>query len=102
MIIVSKDRTSLINMENTASMYIAAGDVSIKANMANGNSNVMKMGSYLSMAETEKAFQMLLDEMRTRDICYLPTDEAVKAVMANEKQRNHNISGKKTKGYGGS
>lgn len=105
MIVVSKDRTSLINMENTVSMYISVNDISIKANVANGNLNVMKMGNYQTMAEAEKAFKMLLEEMRTRDICYLPTDETVRASMVNDghgKTIQHTATGKKIKGHGGS
>ena len=105
MIVVSKDRTSLINMQNTVSMYVAATDKSIKANVANGNVNVMKMGSYQTIAEAEKAFQMLFDNMRTRDVCFLPTDEEVSAAIANEghgKTMKHTVTGMKLKGHGGS
>lgn len=105
MIIVSKDRTSLINIENTVSMYVAVNDMSIKANVANGNLNVMKMGSYQSVKEAVKAFEMLLGEMRIKEICYLPTDEEVRAFMANAghgKTVQHTVTGKKIKGHGGS
>lgn len=46
MIIVSKDRTSLANMEYIANIYIA-GDWSVKANM-NGNVSMIKLGTYTS------------------------------------------------------
>ncbi len=105
MIIVSKDRTSFVNMENTVSMYISINDMSIKANVANGNLNVMKLGSYQTMAEAEKAFCILLKEMQTKDVCYLPSDEQVRTSMANEgrgKTVQHTATGKKLKGHGGS
>lgn len=105
MIIVSKDRTSLINIENTVSMYVSLSDMSIKANVANGNLNVMKMGNYQTMAEATKAFEILLGEMRTKEICYLPTDETVRSHMANDghgKTMQHTATGKKIKGHGGS
>ena len=45
MVIVSKDKTSLANMEYIASIYIA-GDWSVKANM-NGNVSMIKLGHTL-------------------------------------------------------
>ena len=36
------------------------------------------------------------------EMCKMPTDEAVRAKNNSREQKNHHISGKKTKGHGGS
>lgn len=101
MIIVSKDRTSLSNMEYVASIYIA-GDWSIKANM-NGNVSMIKLGTYTSEKAAEYAFQILLNAIASgKGICYMPQDSEVQAEKALDERKYRHIDGRKTKGHGGS
>ena len=101
MIIVSKDRTSLSNMEYVASIYIA-GDWSIKANM-NGNVSMIKLGTYTSERAAEYAFQILLNSISGgKEICYMPQDDEIQAAKVIAEKKYRHIDGKKTKGHGGS
>ena len=101
MIIVSKDRTSLANMEHISNIYIA-GDWSIKANM-NGNVSMIKLGTYTSERAAEYAFQILLNSISGgKGICYMPQDEEIQAAKVVGEKKYRHIDGKKTKGHGGS
>lgn len=101
MIIVSKDKTSMANMDHVSNVYIS-GDFSIKANM-NGNVSMIKLGSYGTQKESEYALQFILESMeRKSNICYMPQDCEVQAKVALDESRYRNVNGKKTKGHGGS
>jgi len=101
MIIVSKDKTSIANMDHISCIYVA-GDYSIKANM-NGNVSMIRLGMYGTQKAAEYAFQFLLESLSTNDkICYMPQDGEVQAKEALNESRYRNINGKKTKGHGGS
>lgn len=101
MIIVSKDRTSLANMEYIANIYIA-GNWSVKANM-NGNVSMIKLGTYTSEKAAEYAFQILMDSISGgKEICYMPQDSEVQAAKALDEKKYRHIDGRKTKGHGGS
>ena len=101
MVIVSKDKTSLANMEYIANVYIA-GDWSIKANM-NGNGSMIKLGAYTSEKSAEYAFQILLNAISSgKGICYMPQDSEVQAAKTLDERKDRHIDGKKTKGHGGS
>lgn len=101
MIIVSKDRTSLANMEYIANIYIA-GDWSIKANM-NGNVSMIKLGTYTSEKASEYALHILLNSISGgKEICYMPQDDEIQAAKALDEKKYRHIDGKKTKGHGGS
>ena len=101
MIIVSKDRTSLANMEYIANIYIA-GNWSVKANM-NGNVSMIKLGTYTSEKAAEYAIQILMDSISGgKEICYMPQDSEVQAAKALDEKKYRHIDGRKTKGHGGS
>lgn len=101
MVIVSKDKTSLANMEYIANIYIA-GDWSVKANM-NGNVSMIKLGAYTSERAAEYAFQILLNAISIgKEICYMPQGSEVQAEKALDEKKYRHIDGRKTKGHGGS
>ena len=101
MVIVSKDKTSLANMEYIANIYIA-GDWSVKANM-NGNVSMIKLGAYNSNKSAGYAFQILLNAISSgKEICYMPQDSEVQAEKALDEKKYRHIDGRKTKGHGGS
>lgn len=101
MIIVSKDKTSLTNMDYIANIYIA-GDWSIKANM-DGNVSMIKLGAYTSEKAAEYAFRTLLNAITSgKGVCYMPQDSEVQAEKALDERKCRHIDGKKTKGHGGS
>lgn len=101
MIIVSKDQTSLANMDYVVNIYVA-GDWSVKANM-NGNIGMIKLGRYPSEKAAEYAFHILVNALAAgKEVCYMPQDSEVQAEQALDEVRYRNIDGKKTKGHGGS
>ena len=75
MIVVNKQRTSLINMDHISCIYMGV-DGSLKANYAAGD------GCQIARYNTP--------------------DEAVRARIAASGQKYHHVTGKKTKSHGGS
>lgn len=102
MFIVSKDRKAIINLEQVSTMYIGSDGCSIKADYRSGNG--CQLGRYDSARETRIVMEMVADRIGTgkMEICFMPDDSAVKAKLNADGQKYHHITGKKTKGHGGS
>jgi len=98
--IVSKDKKAIINLEQVATMYIGSDSCSVKADYRSGNG--CQLGRYNSDQEARKAVEIVADSIGTMEVCYMPDDDSVKARMNLEEQKYHHITGKKTKGHGGS
>lgn len=100
MIIINKDETSFVNYEQIENVFI--GDTSIKANLKSGKG--MQLAKYNTDEETKQAFRILVDKLRQNSaVINMPTDEEVKQkinLIPVYKQRS--LTGKKSKGYGGS
>ena len=85
---IAEDITSL-SLEEVFSKYRGEVDVIIG-------------GPYNSDQEARKAVEIVADSIGTMEVCYMPDDDSVKARMNLEEQKYHHITGKKTKGHGGS
>lgn len=100
--IISKDRTQIINTQYVSAIYIAGEGTTIRCEMANGKP--WNIGRYNSKKEAETAINILMERMKKDDFADVPSDEEVKAKIntcTHDFQRHH-ITGKKTKGHGGS
>lgn len=102
MIIVNKERNDAYNVSHIINFYIGADGCSVKVSAGNTTRGGI-LGKYNSYDDTKKAFEMLLEKIQKNDepIIYMPIDKDV----LNRLQTNqayHHITGKKTKGHGGS
>lgn len=100
MYIVSKDERSIVNAEQITSIYIGADGCTIKADFENGKG--CQIGRYMSEKACRIAIKILAEDSVRNSVCRMPTDAAINARISLEEVKAHHISGKKTKGYGGS
>lgn len=100
MIIVSKDGRGIINIQNVTTLYIGRDDCSIKADYVSGGG--CQIGRYNSREEAIAALGIIVDDMQRSEIVHVPDDASVRARLDRNDQRNHHVTGKKTKGHGGS
>lgn len=99
MIIVSKDRDSIVNMEQVTNLFAGNDGYTVKAAFANGSG--CQLGRYTSPVAS-KVIEMIVLAVGRGEVYFLPSDEDVSARMNEERARYHHIDGKKTKGHGGS
>lgn len=100
MFIVSKDKNSIINAQQTTSIYIGADGCTLKADFGNGKG--CQIGRYNSEKECRTAIAILSESIGKSEVCFMPQDNAISAKISIGEQKQHNINGKKTKGHGGS
>ncbi|MCM1172096.1 MAG: hypothetical protein NC393_08200 [Clostridium sp.] len=100
MYLVSKDKNSIINMSQITVVYLGADNCTIKADYQNGKG--CQVGRYNSEAEAKTAMDIVANSMDQVEVCFMPQDSEVNARLNLEEQKQHHISGKKTKGHGGS
>lgn len=100
MYIVSKDKKSIINTEQITSIYVGADGCTLKADFENGKG--CQIGRYMSEKECQIAIEIIAENIGKSDVCFMPKDSFINAKINLEEQKTHHISGKKTKGYGGS
>ena len=100
MYIVSKDTRSMVNAEQITSIYIGADGCTIKADFKNGKG--CQIGRYASEKACQIALEILAKDSTRNGVSWMPTDDAVNARLALEDRKVHHVSGKKTKGHGGS
>lgn len=100
MYLVSKDRNSIVNMSQITVLYLGADNCTIKADYQNGKG--CQLGRYNSEAAARMAIDIIATNMGKMEVCFMPEDSAVNAKINIGEQRQHHISGKKTKGHGGS
>lgn len=100
--IISKDKTQIINTQYVSAIYISGEGTTIRCEMANGKP--WNIGRYNSQKEAETAMNILAERMKKNDFAAVPSDEEVKAKINNyaDDLRRRHITGKKTKGHGGS
>lgn len=100
MFIVNKNKTSIVNMSQITVMYLGADNCTIKADYQNGNG--CQLGRYNSEAAARMAMEIVASSVGKTEVCFMPSDSAVNAKINIGEQKPHHISGKKTKGHGGS
>lgn len=100
--IISKDKTQIINDQYVSAIYISVDGMTIRCEMSNGK--VWNICRYNSQKEAETAIKILTERMKRDNFAAMPSDEEVKArINANaDVHRMHHVTGKKTKGHGGS
>lgn len=100
MFIVSKDKKAVINLEQVTTMYIGSDGCSIKADYRGGNG--CQLGRYDSDKEAKTAMEIIVGNIGKTEIFSMPDNFAVKAKLKMDEPKYHHLTGKKTKGHGGS
>lgn len=100
MYIVSKDRKSIINTEQITSMYVGADGCTIKADFGNGKG--CQIGRYNSEKECQIVIEIITGNFGKSNVCFMPESNAINAKLNTGESKPHHITGKKTKGHGGS
>lgn len=100
MYIVSRDKRSIINTEQITSMYVGADGCTIKADFENGKG--CQIGRYNSDRECQTVIEIIAGNFGKADVFFMPEDSAVNARLNTGGEKPRHISGKKTKGHGGS
>lgn len=104
MIIVNKERNEAFNIANITNIYIGADNGGLKA-VTTGVTRCGNLGKYNTCEETKEAFLMLMEKLEKNNgtVVYMPQEEEVRLRMRNKPlPARHHITGKKTKGHGGS
>lgn len=101
MIIVSKDRDSIVNMDQVTNLFVGNDEYTVKAAFANGGGS--QIGRYNAPVATE-VIKMIGQAAERSTVYFMPDDEAVAARINQYRQEweRHHATGKKTKGHGGS
>lgn len=100
MYIVNKVKSQILNLAQVTALYIGADDISIKADFATGNG--CQVARYSSHAEAVTALEMLGRSIGRNDVFFFPTDKEVQAKIQQGSTKIYHVTGKKTKGHGGS
>ena len=102
MFIVNKDRNDGYNSEFITNIYTDTGNCTIKVSAGNTTRGGI-LGKYETIEAMMKAYEMLFATLSIKNdkVIYMPTDAEVEAKIRT-KETHHHITGKKTKGHGGS
>lgn len=100
MFIVSKDKKSIINAGEVTSIYVGADGCTIKADFCNGKG--CQLARYSSEKSSQVAIDILANSFGKSDVCFMPEDSSINAKLNFVEQKYHHVTGKKTKGHGGS
>ena len=102
MLLMSKNKDSIVNLEYVENVYIGANGTSIK--MISNSGNGSQLGAYTTSEETKMALNILSNRIKSNEsLIEMPTEKDIQAYVVSlgiEKPRH--ITGKKTKGHGGS
>lgn len=103
MIIVNKEHNDAYATSHITNIYIGSDGCSVKVS-AGSTTRGGILGKYNSYDETRKAFEILLEKMNDGDdyVIYMPSDADVQDKLNIKQACYHHITGKKTKGHGGS
>lgn len=101
MIIVSKDKEIIVNLNHIKNIYKGADGCTLKVSF--GNTDGCQLSRYNSAEEANTAIEMLIDAIGKKEVFIMPGTNEVKAKikLKSDRQNGHHIDGKKTKGYGG-
>lgn len=102
MLVVSKEKSETYNLEKAERIYIGFDKPVVK--IVTGSTRAGNLGEYDSFEKAKKAFEILMQRASTgrSNVIFMPNDPEVDAKLHEERQRPQHISGKKTKGHGGS
>lgn len=101
MIIVSKEKNDAYNLDKAERIYIGHDNPVIK--IVSGSTRAGNLGEYETFKKARKALEMALKdiELGRKLVTFMPDDDTVDAAL-NNKDCYHHVTGKKTKGHGGS
>ena len=99
MIIVSKDKDSVVNMDHVTNIFVGNDGYTVKAAFANGSG--CQLGRYNSPV-ANKVIEMIGLAVGRTEVYFLPDDDSVAAKIHETALTYHHATGKKTKGHGGS
>lgn len=102
MIIISKERNEAYNWNVAERIYIASDKSAVK--IVAENTRAGNLGEYGSFEKAKKALEIIMTEISLgrKEVVYMPDDATVQARMNENKEYYHHVTGKKTKGHGGS
>lgn len=104
MYIVSKENSIILNLENVVEVFTKKGGENLIF-AKQPNDKVIILQGYNTEKEAKEAILMIAEEISIgrKDIIYVPTPEEIKGRLVNSgAEKQYHISGKKTKGHGGS
>lgn len=98
MIIVNKDFSDTYNMAYVTNIYKQCNVIKVRCGT---NTIAGILGTYQTEEMADIAFKELIRQIKAKDeVCYMPDDSFVDSKIKVGRIRN--ITGKKTKGHGGS
>lgn len=101
MLVVSKSKDTILNMDTVSCIYIGEDRRTVKA-IAGANDRMYRIGLYDSESEALEAMRMLEKCAQENTFCF-PDSQTVKAGLKNaEIQSRERYAGKKQKSHGGS
>lgn len=101
MYVINKSKTQIVNLEQITAVYIGADECSIKADFSTGKG--CQIAKYDSQAAAVVALEMLGKAIGKTEAFFFPDDAYIRGrVQERKEQEQHHVTGKKTKGHGGS
>ena len=100
MYIVNKEKTQIINMNQMKALYTGSDGKSIKVDFGSGGG--CQIAKYNTCEEAVEAIGLLSGAIGKTEVFFFPDDERVRERLKISEQRYHHVTGKKTKGHGGS
>lgn len=100
MYIVNKDKTQIVNLEQVTCLYIGGDECTIKAEFSTGK------GCQIARYDSHEVAAAVIEEIGkaagNTETFFLPDNETARAKAKLNAQKWHHVTGKKTKGHGGS
>lgn len=100
MFLINKDKSAIVNMDQVTSIYTGADGCTLKADFGNGKG--CQIGRYKSEKECRMAIQIISQSIGKAELCFSPQDDVISAKLNLTEGKKYHITGKKTKGHGGS
>lgn len=100
MYLVNKSKTQIINLEQITALYVGSDECSVKADFVTGKG--CQVARYDSHKAVVAALEMLGKSIGNAEVFFFPDDGKVRGYIEQGEQKQHHITGKKTKGHGGS
>lgn len=101
-IVVSKGKNEAYNLDKMQRIYIGTDQPNVK--IVAESTRAGNLGTYDSFEKSQVAFEILMQRIHVgkSEVVFMPDDLQVETKLHEDKQKARHISGKKTKGHGGS
>lgn len=101
MIIITKNKSHIINFDYVTEIFKGSDETSIKVNFSNGGR--YELDRYSDRTYAEKAMEMLCDSIGKTEKFIMPTEKEIQArITQTHDAIPRHITGKKNKSHGGS